>query len=33
MSHFTKIKIKLYKLDILKKSLDDLLLEKGTGIK
>ena len=33
MSHFTKIKTKLYNLTILKKSLDDLSLETETGSK
>ena len=31
MSHFTKIKTKLYNLDILKKSLSDLALETEIG--
>ena len=33
MSHFTKIKTKLYNLDILKKSLNDLALETEVGAK
>ena len=33
MSHFTKIKTKLYNLTILEKSLDDLSLETEVGSK